>query len=47
MIDSDSVSVTLERDRERVSNHTEGVQKLKSTLNELKSEQLTIERDLQ
>jgi len=41
------VSVSLERTRERLSDHSERVQKLKSTLNDLKSERLTIERDLQ
>ncbi|KAK2176751.1 hypothetical protein NP493_643g05007 [Ridgeia piscesae] len=46
-INLDSVSVSLERTRERLSDHSERVQKLKSTLNDLKSERLTIERDLQ
>ena len=47
MIGSDLVNSTLERTRDKLSNHSERVQQLKSTLNELMSERLTIERDLQ
>ena len=47
IVASDSVSVSLERTRDKLSNHSERVQQLKSSLNELMSECLSIQQDLQ
>ena len=43
----DSTNRTLEHKRQKLSDHTEHVQGLKSQVNELKNDQLTIEQNLQ